>query len=480
MVPPLAAGWETVIGLETHVQLRTVSKMFCGCSTAFGAPPNTQVCPVCLGLPGALPVPNELATRLAVRAALALGCRVHERSVFARKNYFYPDLPKGYQISQFEQPLATGGGLSFLSPDRGVVTVGIVRLHVEEDAGKLLHDRFPKATAVDLNRSGVPLIEIVTAADVRSPAEARAYLLTLKQVLEYAGVSDCDMEKGSLRVDANLSVRRPGETALGVKTEVKNINSFAFVEKALAVERDRHIAVLEGGGAVVQQTLLYDSKTNTVRPQRAKEESHDYRYFPEPDLPPLVVSPDVMAEQRSLLPELPATKRERFVAQYALSQQDAAVLTAERAVADYYEGVVHAGAEPKLAANWVMTEVLADAKDHDEQLRVPPGKLAELIAMVKGNTVNHQAAKKIFGDLAVRGGEPRTVAEALGLIQVGDSGVIGQWVDEVLHAHPTEVTRYKSGEAKLLNFFLGQVMKASRGKADPKLAQRTLEERLTA
>ncbi|OLE60980.1 MAG: glutaminyl-tRNA synthase (glutamine-hydrolyzing) subunit B [Gemmatimonadetes bacterium 13_1_20CM_2_70_10] len=473
-------AWETVIGLETHVQLRTVSKMFCGCSTAFGAPPNTQVCPVCLGLPGALPVPNEAAVRLAVRAALALGCEVHERSVFARKNYFYPDLPKGYQISQFEQPLATAGSLSFLSPDRGVVTVTIGRLHVEEDAGKSLHDRFPKATAVDLNRSGVPLVEIVTGADVRSPVEARAYLLTLKQVLEYAGVSDCDMEKGSLRVDANLSVRRPGETALGVKTEVKNINSFAFVEKALSVERDRHIAVLEGGGAVVQQTMLFDSKTNTVRPQRTKEESHDYRYFPDPDLPPLVVRPDFIAEQRATLPELPAAKRERFVAQYALSQQDAAVLTAARGVADYYESVVHAGAEPKLAANWVMTEVLADAKDHQDQLRVPAGRLAELIAMVKGGTVNNQAAKKVFVELATRGGEPRTVAEALGLIQVGDTGVIGQWVAEVLQAHPAEVTRYRNGEEKLLNFFLGQVMKTSRGKADPKLAQRALEDRLTA
>src|SRR6266480_5763807 len=278
-------AWGAVRRLETHVQLRTVSKMFCACSTAFGAPPNTQVCPVCLGLPGALPVPNEAAVRLAVRAALALGCEVHERSIFARKNYFYPDLPKGYQISQFEQPLATTGSLSFLSPDRGVVTVTIGRLHVEEDAGKSLHDRFPKATAVDLNRSGVPLVEIVTGADVRSPAEARAYLLTLKQVLEYAAVSDCDMEKGSLRVDANVSVRRSGESGLGVKTEVKNINSFAYVEKALTVERERQIAVLESGGTVVQETMLYDAKTNNVRPQRSKEESHDYRYFPDPDLP---------------------------------------------------------------------------------------------------------------------------------------------------------------------------------------------------
>src|SRR6266699_3773413 len=270
-------GWETVIGLETHVQLRTASKMFCGCSAAFGAAPNTNVCPVCLGLPGALPVANELALKLAVRAALALGCTVHPRSVFARKNYFYPDLPKGYQISQFESPLATDGSLSYLSPDRGIATATIVRLHVEEDAGKSLHDRVPKHTAVDLNRCGVPLIEIGTGPDFRSPHEARAYLLTLKQVLEYAGASDCDMEKGSLRVDANVSVRRAGETALGTKTEVKNINSFAYVEKALTVERDRQIGILEAGGAVEQQTFFHHSRATAPPPQRTKKESHAYR-----------------------------------------------------------------------------------------------------------------------------------------------------------------------------------------------------------
>ena len=471
-------GWETVIGLETHVQLRTLSKMFCGCSAAFGAPPNTHICPVCLGLPGALPAPNGEALKLAVRAALALGCTVHAKSVFARKNYFYPDLPKGYQISQYEQPLATQGSLSFLAPERGLVTATIVRLHVEEDAGKSLHDRFPKGTAVDLNRAGVPLIEIVTGPDFRSPQEARAYLQTLKQVLEYIGVSDCDMEKGSLRVDANVSVRRPGESALGVKSEVKNINSFAYVEKALAVERERQIAVLEAGGSVTQQTMLYDSKDNAVRPQRSKEESHDYRYFPEPDLPPLVLTPEFVAEQQSLLPELPASKRERFVAQYGLPQQDAAVLTAGRAVADYYEGVVHAGAEAKAAANWVMGEVLADAKDHAEALRVPAAALAQLIGLVKGGTLSHQAAKRVFGELANRGGDPRTIAEALGVIQVADPGAVAGWVSEVLGTHATEVGRYKSGETKLMAFFVGQVMKASKGKADPKLAQRVLEEKL--
>ena len=476
----MAGSWETVIGLETHVQLRTVSKMFCGCSSAFGAAPNTHVCPVCLGLPGALPSPNGEALKHAVRAALALGCTVHAKSVFARKNYFYPDLPKGYQISQYEQPLATKGSLSFLSPDRGLQTATIVRLHVEEDAGKSLHDRFPKATAVDLNRAGVPLIEIVTGPDFRSPQEARAYLQTLKQVLEYIGVSDCDMEKGSLRVDANVSVRRAGDSALGVKTEVKNINSFAYVEKALAVERDRQIAVLEGGGTVTQQTMLYDAKDNAVRPQRSKEESHDYRYFPEPDLPPLVLKEEFVTEQQSLLPELPAAKRERFVAQYGLPQQDAAVLTAGRAVADYYEGVVHAGAEAKAAANWVMGEVLADAKDHADGLRVPAGSLAQLIGLVKGGTLSHQAGKRVFTELANRGGDPRTIAEALGVIQVADSNVVAGWVTEVLGAHATEVGRYKSGETKLMAFFVGQVMKASKGKADPKLAQKVLEERLAS
>jgi len=474
------AGWETVIGLETHVQLRTRSKMFCGCSTAFGAAPNTHVCPVCLGLPGALPVPNGAAIGLAVRGALALGCTVHPRSIFARKNYFYPDLPKGYQISQFDQPLATNGTLSFLSSERGIVNATIVRLHIEEDAGKSIHDRFAKATAVDLNRSGVPLIEIVSGPDLRSPAEARAYLQMLKQLLEYIGISDCDMEKGSLRVDANLSIRRAGETVLNTRTEVKNINAFSFVEKALSVERDRQVALVESGGTVIQQTMLYDSKESTVRPQRSKEESHDYRYFPDPDLPPLILTPEFVAEQQSELPELPGAKRDRFVATYALSREHAAVLTASRAVADYFENVVRAPAEPQAAANWIMTEALADAKDHQEQLRVPAGALAQIIALVKGGTLSNQAAKKVFAEVAAKGGDPRTIAESLGLVQVGDTNVLAGWVTDVLGAHAPEVGRYKNGETKLMAFFVGQVMRASKGKADPKLAQRVLEEKLAS
>ena len=474
------AGWETVIGLETHVQLRTRSKMFCGCSTAFGAAPNTHVCPVCLGLPGALPVPNGAAIGLAVRGALALGCTVHPRSIFARKNYFYPDLPKGYQISQFDQPLATNGTLSFLSSERGIVNATIVRLHIEEDAGKSIHDRFAKATAVDLNRSGVPLIEIVSGPDLRSPAEARAYLQMLKQLLEYIGISDCDMEKGSLRVDANLSIRRAGETVLNTRTEVKNINAFSFVEKALSVERDRQVALVESGGTVIQQTMLYDSKESTVRPQRSKEESHDYRYFPEPDLPPLILTPEFVAEQQSELPELPGAKRDRFMATYALSREHAAVLTASRAVADYFENVVRAPAEPQAAANWIMTEALADAKDHQEQLRVPAGALAQIIALVKGGTLSNQAAKKVFAEVAAKGGDPRTIAESLGLVQVADTNVLAGWVTDVLGAHAPEVGRYKNGETKLMAFFVGQVMRASKGKADPKLAQRVLEEKLAS
>ncbi len=476
----MTPAWETIIGLETHVQLRTRSKMFCGCSTAFGAPPNTQVCPVCLGLPGALPAANGAAIGLAVRGALALGCTVHPKSVFARKNYFYPDLPKGYQISQFDQPLATNGTLSFLSSERGVVNAGVVRLHIEEDAGKSIHDRFPKATAVDLNRSGVPLIEIVGGPDLRSPAEARAYLQTLKQLLEYIGISDCDMEKGSLRVDANVSVRRTGETALNTRTEVKNINSFAFVEKALTVERDRQIALVESGGTVTQQTMLYDSKENSVRPQRSKEESHDYRYFPDPDLPPLVLTPEFVAEQQSELPELPGAKRDRFAATYGLSREHASVVTATRAVADYFETVAKTSAEPQHAANWVMTEALADAKDHNDELRVSPAALSQIIGLVKGGTLSHQAAKRVFAEVAAKGGDPRSVAESLGVIQVADTNVVAAWVTDVLGAHAPEVGRYKNGETKLMSFFVGQVMRASKGKADPKLAQRVLEEKLAS
>ncbi len=469
--------WETVIGLEVHVQLATASKMFCGCAAVFGEEPNTNVCPVCLGLPGALPVPNAEAVRLGTVAALALECTVHPASVFARKNYFYPDLPKGYQISQYDRPLATGGRLAVESPDRGPITVGITRLHLEEDAGKSLHDRFPGLTAVDLNRAGVPLAEIVSEPDLRSPAEARAYLGAIKQLLVFAGVSDCSMEKGHLRVDANVSVRRAGEAAFGTKTEVKNVNSFANVERALEAERDRQIAVLEGGGRVEQVSLLFNAASGEVRPMRAKEESHDYRYFPDPDLPPLVLEPGWVAAQRDALPELPDAKRARLMAEHGLSGYDAQVVTAEPALADYYEAVVTAGAEPKLAANWVMTEVLAD-QNAAGALRVAPARLAALIGLVQEGTVSLQAAKKIFAEVAVSDGDPAETARRLGLVQVRDAGALERWVDEVLAAHPEEVARYRAGETKLLGFLVGQVMKRSQGQADPKGVQPVLRRKL--
>src|SRR6185369_18013459 len=445
-------AWETVIGLEVHVQLRTRTKMFCADRTTFGDPPNTNVCPVCLGLPGALPVPNAEAIRLGTRAALALGCTVHQTSVFARKNYFYPDLPKGYQISQFDKPLATGGSVHFDSNERGRLRVGITRLHLEEDAGKLVHDRFPGKTAVDLNRAGTPLAEIVSEPDLRSPAEARAYLTTLRQILVYAGVSDCSMEQGSLRVDANISIRRPGDPKLGTKAEVKNLNSFANVERALEAERERQVDRAERGERIAQVTLLYDAGTGQVRLLRSKEESHDYRYFPDPDLPPLVLTQAWIDEQRGALPELPDAKRERLVMAYGLSLEHARVIAADRAIASYFEAVVAAGAEAQAAANWVMGDALAgyNAAGH---FTVAPARLAELTRLVAQNKVSQQAAKRVFAseDLA----NPSTtstlaIAEKLGLTQVSNTDALGSWVDEVLVAFPKEVERYRAGETKLI------------------------------
>jgi aspartyl-tRNA(Asn)/glutamyl-tRNA(Gln) amidotransferase subunit B len=471
--------WETVIGLEVHVQLLTRSKMFCGCSTAFGAPPNTNVCPVCLGLPGALPVPNGHAIRLAARAALALGCSVERRSVFARKNYFYPDLPKGYQITQFDEPLAVGGALEFESPERGRIRCGVTRLHVEEDAGKLIHDRYPGKTAVDLNRAGTPLAEIVSEPDLRSPGEARAYLTTLKQILVYAEVSDCSMEQGSLRVDANLSVRRAGDPSLGTKCEVKNLNSFANVERALEAERDRQVALLGTGQRVVQSTLLFNAGTGQVKLLRSKEESHDYRYFPDPDLPPLVLSRAWIEEQRAVLPELPDAKRDRLAARYGVTVYAAGELARERVIADY---LVAAGADPKDAAKWVTGDAMTGYNEVGRFV-VPPARLAELIALVAANVVSGQAAKKVFTSPKLAdpsAGSVRSVAETLGLTQVSDTSALAGWVDEVLTANPKEVERYRAGEAKLIGFFVGQVMKKSQGKADPKGVQPVLVERLNS
>ena len=472
-------AWETVIGLEVHVQQGTRTKMFCGCVSSFGDPPNTNVCPTCLGLPGSLPVPNAEAIRLAVRGALALGATVHHTSVFARKNYFYPDLPKGYQISQFDRPLSTGGSGRFESPDRGTVSCSITRLHVEEDAGKSLHDRFPGHTAIDLNRAGTPLAEIVSGPDLRSPAEARAYLVALKQILVYAGVSDCSMEKGTLRVDANLSVRRTGETALGTKTEIKNMNSFANVERALTAERERQVALLESGGKVEQVSLLFNAATGAVRPTRSKEDSHDYRYFPDPDLPPLVLDEAFIEAERRALPELPEARRARLERDYGLSAYHAQELTGERAVADYFEATVKAGAEPKSVVGWVLGEAMA-GYNADGHFAVSASQLAELIAAIGEGTVSNQAAKQVYAALtsAVGSPSPRAVAAQLGLVQVQDTGALEGWVDEVLAANPGEVARFKGGETKLIGFFVGQVMKKSGGKADPKGVAPILQKKL--
>ena len=469
-------SWETVIGLEVHVQLATASKLFCGCPTTFGSPPNHNVCPVCLGLPGALPVPNERALQLAARAALALGCTVHRRSVFARKNYFYPDLPKGYQISQYDQPLATGGMVRCESPERGPVGVPIARLHVEEDAGKSIHDRFDNATAIDLNRAGVPLAEIVTGPDLRSGGEARAYLTALKQILVYAGISECSMEQGSLRVDANISLRRPG-APLGTKTEVKNMNSFANVERAIDAERERQRALLEAGHAVQQVTLLFNASTGAVTPMRSKEDSHDYRYFPDPDLPEVLLSPEWIAAEQAAIPELPEAKRDRFAAAFGLSAYDAKVLAADQRIADYFEAVVQAGADAKASANWVMGEILGGS-NASGTVTVPAAELAALIAMVHRGEISHAAGKTVLEAIAVSGETPAVASARLGLLQVRDDAVLEAWVDQVLAASPKEVARYRSGETKLVGFLVGQVMKLSRGKADPKAIGSLIERRL--
>jgi aspartyl-tRNA(Asn)/glutamyl-tRNA(Gln) amidotransferase subunit B len=469
--------WETVIGLEVHVQLATRSKMFCACATSYGEAPNSVVCPVCLGLPGALPVPNAEAVRLGTLGAMALGCEVHPVSVFARKNYFYPDLPKGYQISQFDRPLATAGAFEMVSPDRGPLRVSITRLHLEEDSGKSLHDRIPGHTAVDLNRAGTPLAEIVGGPDLRSPAEARAYLVSLRQLLVYAGVSECSMEQGSLRVDANLSVRRPGGP-LGTKTEVKNMNSFANVERALEAERNRQVAILESGGQVEQVTLTFSAATGEVRPLRSKEDAHDYRYFPDPDLPPLVLESAWIDARRAELPELPTARRARYTATMGLPEYDVGVLTAEPTVAAYFEATVAAGADPKTAANWVMGEVLSGYNLLGD-FAVSPERLATLAQLVTRGTVSLQAAKRIYGELAATGGEPLELAQRLGLVQVRDEDALGGWIDEAIAAHPDEVARYRAGDQKLIGFFVGQVMKRSAGQADPKAIQPILRQRLS-
>ncbi len=472
--------WEAVIGLEVHVQLRTARKLFCGDRAVFGDEPNSHVCPVCLGLPGALPTANPEAVRLAMRTALALGCTVHERAVWARKNYFYPDLPKGYQITQLDYPIATDGLVAFDGAG-GEADVRIRRAHMEEDAGKSIHDRIADGTAVDLNRAGTPLVEIVTEPDLRTPADTRAFLTSLKQLLEYVDVSDCNMEEGSLRVDANVSVRPRGAEELGAKTEIKNVNSFSGVEKALEVEIARQIGVVEKGERVHQATLLWDDHRSVLRTMRSKEDSHDYRYFPDPDLPPLRIARETVEAARAELPELPRARRARFEREHGLSAYDAGVLTLSRASADYFERVAKACGKAKAAANWVMgaaTALMHQRGEDASTFAVSADALAEIIELVTAGTISEASGKVVLGVVAEEGGKPAEIVAARGLTQVRDDSALEAWVREVVDAHPDEVARYKGGEGKLVGFFVGQVMKRSGGKADPKRVSELLRSAL--
>ncbi len=480
-MPP--QDYEAVIGLEVHVQLLTATKMFCRCPNRFGAAPNTLVCAVCLGYPGTLPVVNRAAIDLAIRLALALGCEVRNTSVFARKNYFYPDLTKGYQISQYDRPLAEGGLVPLALHDK---RVRLERLHLEEDSGKLLHEApggaaLPGQSLVDYNRCGVPLVEIVSRPDMATAAEAQDYLQSLHQLLLYTGASAGNMEEGSLRCDANVSVRRQGETRLGTKTEVKNVNSFRNVGRAIEHEIARQIELIESGGRVVQETRGFDAATGATRLMRSKEEAHDYRYFPEPDLPPLIVSAERIDAIRAALPELPWQRRARFAEAYGLSDADARVLTATRELAEYYEAAAAAlPGSPKGIANWVMGEVLRELKERrvevDEAL--PPARLAALVALVDAGRISTSAAKEVFAAVWGSDEEPAAAVERLGLGQVSDTSQIDTWIEEVLEQNPGQVAQYRAGKTPLLGFLVGQVMKRSGGRAEPKAVQELLRRAL--
>ncbi len=476
-------SYEAVIGLEIHAQLRTDTKIFCGCPTVFGADPNSQVCPVCAGLPGALPVLNAQAVDHALKAALALGCAVQPSSVFARKNYFYPDLPKGYQISQYDRPLALGGGLDLVVDGR-TVRVNLTRIHMEEDAGKSLHEGFPDSdtqTYIDYNRSGVALIEIVSEPDMRSADEAAAFFERMRSLLVWIGVNDGNMEEGSLRCDANVSVRPTGGAPLGQKVEVKNLNSFRYLQKALDFEIDRQIDLLESGGRVVQETRLWDSSAHRTMSMRSKEEAHDYRYFPEPDLPPLVVDAARLARAHASMPELPEARRQRFVAAYGLPLYDASVLTQSRDLADYFEGVAAASGNAKAASNWVMGELLRTLKERAVPLaaiNLSPEALAGLIALVDNGTISGSIAKDVFATMVQSGESADVIVAREGLAQIGDEGALAAIVRDVLEHHPDAVSQYRAGKLQTFGFLVGQVMKGSGGKANPKTANALLRREL--
>ncbi|MFY9166784.1 MAG: Asp-tRNA(Asn)/Glu-tRNA(Gln) amidotransferase subunit GatB [Desulfomonilia bacterium] len=473
-------AYDAVIGLEVHAQLLTSTKIFCGCSTKAGLPPNTSTCPVCTGMPGVLPVLNRKVVDFGIMLGLATGSRIAPRCIFARKNYFYPDLPKGYQITQYEHPLCEGGSIP-IETAQGVKRIGITRIHMEEDAGKTIHDEKAPLSYVDYNRSGVPLLEIVSEPDITSTDEAVAYLRELRQILMYLGICDGNMEEGSFRCDANVSVKPAGSARYGTRTELKNMNSFRNVQRALQYEIERHIEIIESGGEVVQETLLWDPSRGVTVSMRSKEESHDYRYFPEPDLVPVEIDAAWIDGVRSSLPELPFARRERFIGQYGLPAYDAGVLTQTKAVADYYEECVRLLDRPKEISNWIMTEVMRALNEQGipiTELNVSPEMLTGLIALIDKGSISGSMAKEVFAEMVATGESAGGIIEKRGIGQINDEEELRSLAREIIDAHPDEARKYRSGKTGLLGFFVGMLMKATRGEANPKLASRIMKELL--
>lgn len=487
------SSWETIIGLEIHAQLNTESKIFCGCATRFGDEPNSNTCPVCLGLPGALPVLNRNAVALGARAALALGLKINNTSIFARKNYFYPDLPKGYQISQYDQPFSTNGELEIMTAERDEAghpmewrskKIRITRLHLEEDAGKNVHEGLPdvdRYSYIDLNRAGIPLAEIVTEPDFRSSWEAYDYVNHVRRSLQWVGASEADMEKGNLRCEANVSVRRVGEAKFGTKVELKNLNSVRFMQRAIEFEVARHIKTLEAGGTLTQETRLWDEKSLETRVMRSKEEAHDYRYFPEPDLPPLIVSNEFIKRVTAEMPELPEIRRKRFMDQYGLSFADASQLVSDRALAEYYERAAEASGNPRAAANWIRSELLRELEAvglSSAESPVAPSELAALVRLIDAEKISGKQGKEVLVEMFKTGKTAQVIIEEKGLVQLSDSGEIDSLIDEVIASNPDQVVNYRNGKETLFGFFVGQVIKASKGKANPKMVNERLRIKL--